>query len=617
MKKFTLFLLALFLSFTGQAFAASLGGTSTDWFSSTNNTHATTPAELRVTAYEHEHSITLIWDVPQNFYIYKDKIDVLLMNAPDAKVGPLELPKGEMKNDPTFGMQEVYHQQVSTEIKLYGTIPSDAYLEVRYQGCDGTICLPMQSTDIPIIIQGMALNKYPTATPASGQAKNTPTSTTENSLIKNNRHAENIIPIEIPQSETDYSGLWVLLGLGLLLSFTPCVLPMIPILTGLIIGQAKDRRIVAFFLSLSYVLGMAVTYALIGLLVSILGASFQVALQTPIAIIISAAIFIALSLSMFGIFSINLSSKHQYFLQKIQDKQIVGTYIGAFVMGVIATAILSPCTSAPLIGVLTYVAQSGDHLYGMLSLFTLAIGMGIPLILIGTGFGHFVPRTGTWMIHIKQLFGVIMLGMAIWVLSRIIPELATQLLFAALIIIYTVANGVLDKATNKLLNFFRAILILLFIYGISLFIGALMGQHNYFAPLQQNSLPSATTANQSIKPDTITVKSVNALEQQIATLQQSHSLILVDYYASWCASCHVLSRVLNSATIQEYFIKNNIALVKADVSEYGSETTALLKHYNVLGMPTLVLLSNQGKEIRRHSGELSADASIQFLTPAK
>ena len=610
-------MIALFLSFTAQAFAANLGGTSADWFSNTNNSHATTPAELSVTSYEHEHSITLIWDVPQNFYIYKDKIDVLLMNAPDAKIAPLDLPKGEMKNDPTFGMQEVYHQQVSTEIKLYGTIPSNAYLEVRYQGCEGTICLPIQNTNIPITIQGMPLNKFPTATSENTPVKNTPIAITENSIVENNKNAESMASMDTSQSEIDYNGLWILLGLGLLLSFTPCVLPMIPILTGLIIGQAKDRRIVAFFLSLSYVLGMAMTYALIGLLVSMLGAGFQVALQTPIAIIISATIFVALSLSMFGIFNINLSSKHQHFLQKIQDKQIVGTYIGAFIMGVIATAILSPCTSAPLIGVLTHVAQSGDYLYGMLSLFTLAIGMGIPLILIGTGFGHFVPRTGAWMIHIKQLFGVIMLGMAIWVLSRIIPELATQFLYAALIIIYTVANGVLDKATNKLLNFFRAILILLFIYGISLFVGALMGQHNYFSPLQQNPQQPTTMMNQQVKPDTITVKSANALEQQIAILQQSHSLILIDYYASWCASCHVLSRVIQSEAVQNHLSTKNIALIKADVSEYGANTTKLLKFYNVLGMPTLVLLNDQGKEINRHSGELSADALIQFLIPAK
>jgi thiol:disulfide interchange protein DsbD len=607
MKKFTLFLLALFLSFTGHAFATGLNGASANWFSSSNNTHVTTPAELSVTSYEHEHAITLIWDVPQDFYIYKDKIDVLLMNARDAKIGPLDLPKGEMKNDPKFGMQEVYHQQLSTEIKLYGNIPSNAYLEVRYQGCEGTICLPMQSTDIPITIQGMAINEYPTDIPANSLS----------TTVTEDINAESMTPIESSQSKNDYSGLWVLLGLGLLLSFTPCVLPMIPILTGLIIGQAKDRRIVAFFLSLSYVLGMAVTYALIGLLVSMLGASFQVALQTPIAIIISATIFIALSLSMFGIFNINLSNKHQHFLQKIQDTQIIGTYIGAFIMGVIATAILSPCTSAPLIGVLTHVAQSGDYLYGMLSLFTLAIGMGIPLILIGTGFGHFVPRTGAWMIHIKQLFGVIMLGMAIWVLSRIIPELATQVLFAALIIIYTVANGVLDKATNKLLNFLRAILILLFIYGISLLVGALMGQHNYFSPLQQSSPQFTTMMNQQIKPDTITVKSAKALEQQVATLQQSHSLILVDYYASWCASCHVLSRVIQSEAVQNHLTTKNIALIKADVSKYGADTTELLKFYNVLGMPTLVLINAQGKEIRRHSGELSSEELIQFLMPAK
>ncbi len=601
MKKIFLSLILLcFLPFTIQA--ADLFNTAPSNNLFANNAAQAKPV-ITIDTYEHQHSVTIIWNIPHKFYLYKDRIKVLLANAPDAKLSPLELPKGTMKNDPDFGLQEVYLDRMSTDVTVYGHLPKDAKLEIRYQGCDGNICLPQQGKDIPLTIQGMSLDKLPKL------------SVVEQHVIK-------VPPIQkVSHSTTppmptnlEIGSLLLLLGFGILLSLTPCVLPMIPILTGLIVGQAKRTRLAAFFLSLSYVLGMAITYATIGLLISIVGAGFQSFLQTPTAIIISALIFIGLALSMFGLFEINLSSKHHNFLRKIQDRHMTGSYLGAFFMGIISAAVLSPCTSAPLIGVLTHIAQTADYVYGAASLFTLAIGMGIPLILIGTGFGQIIPKAGSWMLHIKQLFGVIMLCMAIWVLSRIMPTLVTQLLYALLIIYYCVSNGVLERAAHQTKRVIKAILFIFLLYAICLFIGTLMGNTNYLLPLKsKTSFLSQNTAPTQTHADHI-VHSVEALQSAIKKMENTHSKILVDYYASWCESCHILSGTMQSATIQGYLKTQNIGVIKADVSKYGAETTGLLNHYQVLGMPTLILLNNKGEETARHSGEIKTNALLTFLS---
>ena len=601
MKKILFALSLVTFLLTSAGFTAPIGA---DLLPNSNSqiTHPDPASLFDVTSTKNHELVTLTWSIPDNFYIYRDKVKLVLHNSLDGTMKQSILPKGIIKKDPFLGSQEVYYKTLSTTVKLKGNIAENAYIEVFYQGCNGKICLPMQTTDVSINKEyGSSVTKLQqSVAPQSYSHTNT--------------------PIEEPTKQpaavhyVGYAGLILLFGLGLLLSFTPCVLPMYPILIGIILGKSKGSRISAFLLSSTYVLGMAITYSLLGLIVASVGAGFQSMLQTPIAIVTIAVIFILLALSMFGVFNISLSGKGQSYLQCVQDKQSAGTYFGVFIMGIISAAVLSPCTSAPLIGVLTHVAESGSYIYGMLALFVLALGMGVPLIIIGTGLKSVIPKYGPWMVAIKHLFGFIMLGMAIWISARIMPIMITQLLTASLIVVYTVTNGVFDKAADNLLKIKKSILILILLYGSSFFVSTLIINKDVFFRIDNAS--STVVQNNKIEPNNdnnvVTVTSVAEMKEQINKLSKNKTKILIDYYASWCSGCVAISKELESPKVSKYLKDNNIVVLKANVSEYGKTSDEMLKYFNVFGMPTLILTDNHQYEIARESGEMSQDKIIEL-----
>ena len=559
-----------------------------------------------ITADKKDNLVTLTWTIPDDFYVYRDKVELVLHNSSDGTMQQSILPNGVIKNDQFLGSQEVYYKTFSTTVKIKGSIAEDAYIEAYFQGCNGQICLPVQIIDV-------AINKETTNSIAKLQQSIAPQSYSHSSTTIETPHDQPIT--QTPY--VGYAGLILLFGLGLLLSFTPCVLPMYPILIGIILGKSKGSRISAFLLSLTYVLGMAITYSLLGLLVASVGAGFQSMLQTPVAIIIIAVIFVLLALSMFGVFNITLSGKGQSYLQGVQDKQSAGTYFGVFLMSIISAAVLSPCTSAPLIGVLTHVAESGSYIYGMLALFVLALGMGVPLIIIGTGFRSAIPKSGPWMLTIKHLFGFIMLGMAIWISSRIIPTMITQLLIAALIVVYAITNGGFDKAVDGGSKVKKSVLLLILLYGSSFFVSTLVRNKQILFPLEQANVNVTQNNTNDInnKPsDTITVTSVAEMKQEISKLRKNHTKILIDYYASWCSGCVAISKELASPKVSKYLKDNNIIMIKANVSEYGKTSDEMLKYFNVFGMPTLILTDNHEHEITRESGEMSQDKLIELVS---
>jgi thiol:disulfide interchange protein DsbD len=252
----------------------------------------------------------------------------------------------------------------------------------------------------------------------------------------------------------------------------------------------------------------------------------------------------------------------------------------------------------------------------MLALFVLALGMGVPLIIIGTSFRSVIPKSGPWMITIKHLFGFIMLGMAIWISSRIIPDMITQLLIAALIVVYAITNGVFDKASNGRSKIKKSVLLLVFLYGSSFFVTTLISNKSVVFPLEQVSVDVTQSNTDSMKDETtniITVTSVAELKQQINKLSKNHTKILIDYYASWCSGCVAIAKELSNPKVTKYLKNNNIVVLKADVSEYGSTSDELLKYFNVFGMPTLILTDNYKHEITRMSGEMSQDKLIDLV----
>jgi len=397
----------------------------------------------------------------------------------------------------------------------------------------------------------------------------------------------------------------ILAGLGLLLAFTPCVLPMIPILTSIIVGQKNTTTRQAFFLSLTYVLGTAITYAIAGLTVALLGSSLQVWLQQPIVIGIVCGLFILLALSLFGLFDLRLPNAVHNKLVHMGNTQRGGSYIGVFAMGMISTLIVSPCVTAPLVGVLLYIAQTGNVVLGASALFALGIGMGIPLLLIGVSAGKWLPKSGPWMVLTKHIFGLLMLAMAIWLGARIFSPMTIKTLSGVLLLViagylaFSLPKLLGKHVANRMAGLIASVCGLFLIFGGS------------YLPAQVNGLfdrPSLTQKTGSF----IVIHNLSDLKQQMLLAKAKQKPIIIDFYADWCDSCVSMDKnVFDKTTIKNAL--NNYVLVRADLSANTAEEEALLKQYNIVAPPTVLFFNDAGQELQsqRIIGEVNA---TEFLT---
>jgi len=604
MLKKSLFLLIFML--TTLIVQTHYANTTTDLFQANTSNNLTVNTysnniitnKISVSDYIDSNKVTAIWDIPASFYLYQKQFNFELIDAPEAKIGNVNYPPSKLKNDPNLGQQKVYFHQVYFTIPIYGKLTQYSKLNIYYQGCDGNICLPIQMHTVNL----STLNPMPM--PIKLKA-----------IISNSHQA--------PDATGKYTltfsfiSLLTFLGIGILLSFTPCVLPMIPIISGLIIGANSKSKWKNFNLCLLYVLGMAFTYTILGLIVSSAGANFQAFLQSPIFIISGTIIFILLAISMFGVINLQLPDKLRMKIHNIQDKQHKGSYLGAFIMGVIATAVISPCTSAPLIGVLTYIAQTGDQVYGAISLFTLAIGMGIPLIIIATGFAWVIPKAGTWMIQIKNIFGIIMLAMAIWLLSRILTNLQTQLLVSIFICITSMFYLFNYRKSDKCFIAIRSISLISLVYGLCLFIGVMMGNHNYLTPLLSKSNMKVIAIQDKDKDNLIEVNNLIDLGTEINKSNKIGQTVILDFYASWCSECQILTKLFEQSQIQYAINKNNIKLIKVNVSKYSTQSKELLDKYKVLGLPTLITIQAYKDDTQRISGNITSQELIRLIKQSR
>ncbi len=516
--------------------------------------------KLSVIETQNKGEITLCWRIPKGQYLYKNKISIQLQHADQAELGEIYFPPAT--THPVFKNEPVYTNQVLLRIPLSGEITPNSKLEVKYQSCDTNLCHLPQVKEITI--------------------------------------DQNVLPYE--QNDFNWLGILALLGIGLLLAFTPCVLPMLPIISAIVVGK-NHSKFYSFLLALSYVLGMSVMYAILGIIISSIGLSFQIFFQQSWVIILFATLFAVLALSMFGVFQIQLPQAISARLGQSQHNIKTGGIFASFLMGAIASLVLSPCTSAPLIGVLTTIVQTGDILYGGVALFALGFGMGVPLMLIALGLKRFVPKSGAWMQEIKVIFGFAMLAMAIFLLSRItLLEAIIFSLYALLIsayLLYLVYASVISEfIQQKTKHFIAAIILFLALLTI-------VANHT----LHTTNKPSiASTQN-----DFTTVFNSQELKQQVTLALKTHQYVLVDYFAHWCESCLKLKVILLSPAMQEYFKKNNIKVIKVDVSDYNINSTELLKTANVLGLPTLILRNQQNSEIKRIAGVVDVNTLKQQL----
>jgi thiol:disulfide interchange protein DsbD len=531
-------------------------------------------------------SLQANFNVTPTYYLYRDKV-VFTTKDSNVKIVSVTLPKGEIKHDPNFGDTEVFHHSFQGLIALSRTTnaATSFTLDAVYQGCseEGLCYPPITKTlrvSLPEVVAGQQ-TKAPLLT-ESAQPPSQPVS--EDSKIAKLFRDGNF---------------WLIVsfffGAGLLLSLTPCVFPMIPILSGIIVGRGhKITHMHAFLLSLAYVLGMAITYAAAGVAAGYSGNLISNALQTPWVLGSFAALFVLLSLSMFGFYEFQLPTALQSKLSDTSNRLHGGHISGVFAMGALSAIIMGPCVAAPLAGALLYIGQTHDAVLGGVALFVMALGMGVPLLAIGSSAGVLLPKAGAWMEAVKQFFGVMLLALAIWIIQPLLPVSVEMLLWAALLIFSAIYLRALDALPHnaggwhKLLKGFGLFALLL---GAAYLVGALSGARDILRPLG-NVGRAETLAPASLKFSR--VKDIADLDQRIAAAHGQ--TVMLDFYADWCISCKELERfAFSDPTVKAKL--NPVLLLQADVTAYSEADKALLKRYGLFGPPGILFFDKDGKEV--------------------
>lgn len=512
--------------------------------------------------------------ITPGYYLYRDKISFSVADKP-TRIVEVKLPKGESKNDPNFGLIEVYHQSFQAEIALdQADVSKPLTLNASYQGCsDKGLCYPPIEKTLPVNLTQVLSNA---PLPA-------PNTASENSQIA-----------QVLNQGSFWLVVTFFFGAGLLLAFTPCVFPMVPILSGIIVGRGhKINHSHAFILSLAYVLGMALTYAAAGIAAGLSGELISNALQTPWVLGSFAAVFVLLSLSMFGFYELQLPSAMQSRLTDTSNKLHGGHLSGVFAMGALSAVIMSPCVAAPMAGALLYIGKTHDALLGGTALFALALGMGAPLLLIGTSAGALLPKAGAWMEAVKRLFGVVMLALAIWIITPIIPVTAQMALWAALLIVPAIFLHALDALPANASGWrklWKGVGVIALLLGVAYLIGALSGARDLLRPL--GNVGRATAESQATLRFE-RVKSLAELEARIAQAQGKKAML--DFYADWCVSCKEMERYTFSDAAVQAKLKD-VLLLQADVTANNTDDKAMLQRFQLFGPPATLFFDAQGKE---------------------
>ena len=522
---------------------------------------------------ENQENVIVNWSIAEGYYLYQEKISVKLNQEENASfdVATFSI-SPEDYNDPYFGLMKIFKKPVQAIFKAsQPPLKAEDVVEIAYQGCTEGFCYPPEVKEIKVADLPIA------------QVANTEKTSENSTALSTQPKAE-----QDRLAESLFNSKYAVFGfflLGLGLAFTPCVLPMLPLLSAIVIGQNQRPNMWrAFALSFVYVQGMAVTYTLLGLVVAAIGLPFQVALQHPYVMIGLSIIFVLLALSMFGVFTLQLPSSLQTKLSLLSQQQKAGALGGVFLMGMIAGLVASPCTSAPLSGALLYVAQSGDLFTGAITLYLLALGMGVPLILI-TLFGNkILPKSGMWMETVKKLFGFVMLALPVFLISRILPDEWTPRLWAMLGTAFFIwfAFQMPKNGTG-------------WVFRILFLVAAMIS----VKPLQtwvwgETSTPSAIENKVVSHVEFKKVKSEAELQQALA--ENNKPLVMLDLYADWCVACKEFEKeTFSDPSVQKAF--GDMLLLQVDMTKNSEENRALMTKYKVLGLPTILFFNRDGKEI--------------------
>jgi len=537
------------------------------------------------------NTVEVTFQITPGYYLYKDKISVNAISE-NVQLGKLELPKGKIKFDEFFGESEVYVEDVFATLPLARATPQamDLELEVNFQGCaEGGLCYPPTTRIVSTLL--------PEATAVTDLAA----------------LPERDAPMVSEQGKLAQvitgSSIWVTIGVffvaGLGLAFTPCVLPMVPILSGIIAGEGDNvSPSRGFTLAFSYVMGMALVYTGAGVAAAAAGLQLQATFNQPWVLILFSALFVLLSFGMFGAFELQMPSSIQSKLSGVSGNQKSGTMIGAFVMGSLSALVVTACVAPALIAALTVMAQTGDMLRGGTALFAMSLGMGAPLLAVGAAQGKLLPKAGGWMVAVKGAFGFMFLGLAVWMLSRILPGGVTLALWAALVFMTGVFMGGLtslasdSSITQKLGKGFGLLAIL---YGLLLFLGSLTGGSNPLKPLATVSFGGGVMVAEDRHLEFQRIKTVDDLDRELAAASAAGKTAMLDFYADWCVSCIEMEEYTFTDTGVQQALSNTVTL-QADVTANDEADQALLQRFGVFGPPTIIFFGTDGQQ--RHGYEV-------------
>lgn len=535
------------------------------------------------------NTVEVSWEVANGYYLYKDKLAVTTKST-TVQLGRLELPPGKPKTDEYFGETEVYLEDVFARLPLARATPEPLplTLDLSYQGCaENGICYPPVSRSLSVNLPEA------TAVGALAAAGGAPMVSEQARLAGLIGNASLLAVIA------------TFFGAGLLLAFTPCVLPMIPILSGIIAGDGDNVSPArGFSLALSYVMGMALIYTAAGIAAAAVGVQLQAVFNAPWVLTLFAALFVVLALGMFGLYDLQMPTSIQTRLAGLSGRQKSGTLVGAFVMGALSSLIVTACVAPPLVATLTVIGQTGDVWRGGTALFALSLGMGAPLLAVGASAGRLLPKSGPWMVAIKDAFGFMMLGLAIWMLSRILPDSVTLLLWGVLVVMAGVWLGGLTSLAHGatgMQKLAKGSGLIALIYGAALLLGALSGAHDPLQPLARLGAAGGAASVEEHGLDFQRIKTVEDLDKALANAAQYGKTAMLDFYADWCVSCIEMEKyTFTDADVQAVLADS--VLLQADVTANDAADQALLQRFGVFGPPTIIFFDSSGQQ--RHGYEV-------------
>jgi len=539
-----------------------------------------------------ENVINVNWHIAEGYYLYKDKFKFSLQGD-NITIIDIRLPEGKLKNDPYFGSVWVTYHDIDAQltVQIKEAAVSTTELLVSYQGCkEDVLCYPPISKTLPINLIASAVAEATTGADEFAVLESETRQFSAQDAITEHLSDDSVL-----------KNILIFFGFGLLLALTPCVFPMIPILSGIIIGQGSSiTTLRSFYMSLTYVFAMASTYAVLGVIAGSFELNLQAASQNIWVITAFSAVFVFLAFSMFGFYELQLPgswhSKHSDASEKLG-----GTLQGVAVMGVLSAIIVGPCIAPPLAGALLYISQTSDAVLGGMVLFAMGLGMGVPLLVIGTSEGKLLPKTGVWMESIKHIFGVLMLAVAVWFMERVLPGPLTLALWALLFIVTAIYMGALDRSDrqSQWQRLWRGLGLAMLAYGLILMVGAASGGSNMFKPLE--GLLNRDQAS-DVRSNTLsfqTIKGVDGLQSVLDQAVSEDKFVMLDFYADWCITCKEMEHEAFSDS-RVHQLLSKVILLQADVTKNDQLDKALLKKFNLYGPPAILFFNKEGNEEKSH-----------------